>query len=110
MAKYSDKCKECQSYISISEHRLEQYNELMSRKNDIEESKHGIIERLEEKVKRKDDELKTLRHEVFEMEHGISEVSRQDVKEIGHYKEVIDLCCDGFLASHDIGTTTTTAC
>jgi hypothetical protein len=36
MAKYNDKQKECESYIKISEHRLEQYNELMERKRDLE--------------------------------------------------------------------------
>ena len=34
--KYSDKCKECESYIQISEHRLAQYNELMTKKRELE--------------------------------------------------------------------------
>ena len=36
--KYSDKNRECASLIQISEHRLEQYNELMSKKKDMEET------------------------------------------------------------------------
>ena len=39
IAKYNDKCKECESYIKISEHRLEQYNDLMQRKKDLEEKR-----------------------------------------------------------------------
>lgn len=59
-AKYSDKCQECESYISISEHRLEQYNELMQRKKDLEETRQRVFEGLEERIRCKEEEISSL--------------------------------------------------
>jgi len=37
--KFDDKCRECESYIAISQHRLEQYNELMNKKKELEDAR-----------------------------------------------------------------------
>ena len=47
MNKYKDKCLECESYIGISEHRLDQYNELMSKKKELEVQRKELYEQME---------------------------------------------------------------
>lgn len=57
LAKYSDKCKECESYINISEHRFNQYTELMIKQNLIDKGKVTASAKFDEDLQAKDDEI-----------------------------------------------------
>lgn len=63
-AKYSDKCMECESYISISEHRLELYNELMARKKETEDTRAQLVSGLEAALEVKEREAQEAREEL----------------------------------------------
>ncbi|TNV84501.1 hypothetical protein FGO68_gene14539 [Halteria grandinella] len=91
IAKYNDKCKECASYISISEHRLQQYNELLSKKKELEDSKGEHIQNLESELHKKDEETLQLKSELFQLEQGIGEDKREEIRELGHFKERVIL-------------------
>lgn len=71
IAKYNDKVKECESYIKISEHRLEQYNELMERKRDLEGTRQTVIGSMQSTIESKDRELEELRAKVHQLEFSM---------------------------------------
>ena len=71
MCKYTDKCKECDSYISISEHRLEQYNELMQKKKELEEGRLEVTESIQHAYQEKEQEVTLLRKQVAELNKDV---------------------------------------
>jgi predicted RNase H-like nuclease (RuvC/YqgF family) len=70
--KYSDKCRECASLIQISEHRLEQYNDMIQKKKDMEETQAQILDRLNGSLHLKDEELSQLKRYLNQLERDLS--------------------------------------
>jgi hypothetical protein len=82
--KYRDKIRECESYIKISEHRLEWYNNLLQVKEQqdllIEEYKTDVIEKEKEVIAVK--ETMTRIQEEFNASGRHTDRENQDLKDV----------------------------
>ena len=89
--KYRDKIRECESYIKISEHRLEQYNNLLQ----VKEQQELLIEDYKADVIEKEKEVIAINETMTRIQEEFNASGRHTDRENQELRDVRLKLCDG---------------
>jgi hypothetical protein len=80
--KLTDKYAECDSYIQISEHRLLQYNDLMSKKKELEQQKDKVNLNMDHLLQDRDYKIELLKAEIQELGEKIIKIGIENENDL----------------------------